>query len=127
MMTLNQLRILVAISKQQHLTYSAKDLCLMQPLSSVQLSSRFSLVVTSIASLEAGYRQQLFQRIGRRIELTDAGRLLVQEATKILDRIMSAKLALKELSRFRCSKLNIGVSRTVTDRSLSNQAEVYEL
>jgi DNA-binding transcriptional LysR family regulator len=127
MMTLNQLRILVAISKQQHRTHAAEDLCLTQPLSSVLLLPRLRLAVNAIASLEAGCRQQLFQQIGRQIKLTDAGRLLVQEVTKILDRVVSAELALKELSSLRRNKLHIGVRHAVANNSLSIQSEACEL
>ena len=65
-MTLEQLRIFVAVAELEHMTRAAQSLNLTQSATSA-----------AIAALETRYAVKLFNRIGRRIELTDAGRLFV--------------------------------------------------
>ena len=48
----------------------------------------------AIAALEARHETKLFDRIGRRIALTEAGRVLLMEARAILARAGAAELAL---------------------------------
>jgi len=68
-MTLDQLRIFVAVAEQQHVTRAANVLALSQ-----------SAVSSSIAALEAQYDVKLFHRIRRNIVLTDAGQQFLNEA-----------------------------------------------
>src|SRR5690606_14995935 len=63
-MTLEQLRIFVAVAEREHVTRAARDLNLTQSAASA-----------AVASIEAFYQTRLFDRIGRRIALTDAGRV----------------------------------------------------
>ena len=58
-MTLEQLRIFVPVAERQHVTQAARALNLAQSAAS-----------HAIASLEARLDTKLFDRIGRRIELT---------------------------------------------------------
>jgi DNA-binding transcriptional LysR family regulator len=62
-MTLDQLRIFVAVAERQHVTQAARALNLAQSAAS-----------NAIAALESEHDTQLFDRVGRRIELTEAGR-----------------------------------------------------
>ena len=48
----------------------------------------------AIAALEARQETKLFDRIGRRIALTEAGRVFLMEARAILARAGAAELAL---------------------------------
>ena len=50
----------------------------------------------AIAALEARHETKLFDRIGRRIALTEAGRVFLMEARAILARAGAAELALSE-------------------------------
>src|SRR5882757_4560386 len=61
-MTLEQLRIFVAVAERQHVTEAARTLNLAQSAAS-----------NAIAALEARHGTKLFNRIGRNIELTEAG------------------------------------------------------
>lgn len=61
-MTLEQLRIFVAVAEREHVTNAARDLNLTQSATSA-----------AVAALEARYATKLFDRVGRRIALTDAG------------------------------------------------------
>ena len=60
-MTLEQLRIFVAVAERQHVTRAAEALNLAQSAAS-----------HAIASLEERHDTKLFDRVGRRIELTEA-------------------------------------------------------
>jgi DNA-binding transcriptional LysR family regulator len=62
-MTLEQLRVFVAVAERQHVTKAAQALNLAQSAAS-----------NAIGVLEARHETKLFDRIGRTIELTEAGR-----------------------------------------------------
>jgi DNA-binding transcriptional LysR family regulator len=62
-MTLEQLRIFVAVAERQHITRAAEVLNLTQ-----------SAVSAAIAALEGRHDAKLFNRIGRGIELTESAR-----------------------------------------------------
>ena len=66
-MTLEQLRIFIAVAESQHVTRAAETLRLTQ-----------SAVSAAISALERRYGVSLFDRVGRRIEL-NAGRPAVPE------------------------------------------------
>ena len=85
-MTIEQLRIFVAVAERQHMTRAAEALNLTQ-----------QAVSAAIVTLENSYSTALFHRVGRRIELTDAGRQFLEEARSLLARAAAAELALAEL------------------------------
>ena len=86
-MTLEQLRIFVAVAEREHVTGAARDINLTQ-----------SAVSAAIAALEARYATRLFDRVGRRIELTQAGRLFLTEARAVLARAAAAETVLMDLA-----------------------------
>jgi len=102
MVTLEQLRIFVAVAERQHVTRAAAALNLAQ-----------SAVSASIATLEAAYGTKLFHRIGRGIELTEAGRLFLGEAEAVLARAASAETVLAELGGLRRGTLSVQASQTI--------------
>ena len=51
----------------------------------------------AIAALEARHETKLFDRIGRRIALTEAGRVFLMEVRAVLARAGAAELALNSL------------------------------
>ena len=63
-MTLEQLRVFVAVAERQHVTRAAAVLNLAQ-----------SAVSAAIAALEARHGAKVFDRVGRGVELTEAGAL----------------------------------------------------
>ena len=81
-MTLEQLRVFVAVAERQHVTRAAEALNIAQ-----------SAVSASIAALEGRHGAKLFHRVGRRIELTEAGALFLAEARAVLARAESAELS----------------------------------
>lgn len=101
-MTLEQLRIFVAVAEREHVTRAARDLNLTQSATSA-----------AVANLEAQYDTKLFHRIGRRIELTDAGRLFLLEARAVLARAAAAETMLADLAGLKRGSLAIAASQTV--------------
>jgi DNA-binding transcriptional LysR family regulator len=101
-MTLEQLRIFVAVAERQHVTQAAQALNLAQSAAS-----------HAIASLEARHDAKLFDRIGRRIELTEAGRVFLAEARSILAQVDRAALTLSEFGDLERGTLIVQASQTI--------------
>lgn len=106
-MTLEQLRVFVAVADALHVTRAAEQLHMTQSAASA-----------SIASLEARYETRLFHRVGRGIELTREGALFLPEARAVLQRAMAAELALGELSGRLRGDLHVAASQTVVNEWL---------
>jgi len=103
-MTLEQLRIFVAAAEREHVTRAAHDLNLTQ-----------SAVSAAIAALESRYAVLLFDRIGRRIALTEAGRLFLVEARAVLARASGAEAVLSDLAGLKRGSLSLAASQTVAN------------
>lgn len=101
-MTLEQLRIFVAVAEREHVTRAAEALHLTQ-----------SAVSAAIAALEGHYGVSLFDRVGRRIELNEEGRTFLGEARAVLARATAAELALSELSGLKRGTLTVQASQTI--------------
>lgn len=103
-MTLEQLRIFVAVALREHVTQGARDLNLTQSATSA-----------AIAALEARYATRLFDRVGRRVVLTEAGRLFLAEARAVLARAAGAETALADLAGLKRGTLRLAGSQTVAN------------
>lgn len=101
-MTLEQLRIFVAAAELLSMTRAAERLHLTQPA-----------ISAAIGALEERYATRLFDRIGRRLALTEAGRLFLPEAVAVLDRAASARQILDDLSGLLRGEVRIAASQTV--------------
>ncbi len=101
-MTLDQLRIFVAVAERQHVTQAARALNLAQSAAS-----------HAIAALEARYDTKLFDRIGRRIELTEAGQAFLAEARAVLVQAGRAELALSEFGTLQRGTLAVQASQSI--------------
>jgi DNA-binding transcriptional LysR family regulator len=101
-MTLEQLRVFAAVAERQHVTRATAALNLAQ-----------SAVSASIAALEARYGAKLFHRVGRGIELTEAGALFLVEARAVLARAEAAALVLLELGDLKRGTLAVHASQTI--------------
>jgi DNA-binding transcriptional LysR family regulator len=101
-MTLEQLRVFVAVAERQHVTHAAEALNIAQ-----------SAVSSSIAALEGRHGAKLFHRVGRGIELTEAGALFLVEARAVLARAESAELVLSELGGLKRGALSVYASQTI--------------
>jgi DNA-binding transcriptional LysR family regulator len=101
-MTLEQLRIFVCVAERLNMTRAAEALHITQ-----------SGVSASISALENAYGTTLFDRVGRRIELSAAGEAFLVEAEKVLRQVGSAQRTLQDLSNLRRGKVSVGASQTV--------------
>ncbi|WP_343314734.1 LysR substrate-binding domain-containing protein [Brucella sp. BE17] len=101
-MTLEQLRIFIEVAEREHLTRAAQALNLTP-----------SAVSSAIRNLEERYGATLFNRIGRRIELTGDGGLFLEEARATLTRARAAEQMLSEFGGGKRGILNIHASQTI--------------
>jgi DNA-binding transcriptional LysR family regulator len=113
-MTLEQLRIFVAVAEREHVTQAARALNMTQSATSA-----------AVTALESRYATRLFDRIGRRIALTEAGRLFLVEARAVLARAAAAERVLADLADLRRGSLSIAASQTVASYWLPQVVERY--
>lgn len=102
-MTLDQLRIFVAVAERLHMTRAAEALHVTQSAASA-----------SVAALEARYGIRLFDRVGRGLQLSEAGRVFLPEARAVLNSARTAEQALDDLAGLRRGVLVIAASQTMT-------------
>jgi DNA-binding transcriptional LysR family regulator len=102
-MTLDQLRAFVAVAERQHVTRAAEALNLTQPA-----------VSAAILALEQQFQLKLFDRVGRGITLTEAGRVFLTEARAVLARTQAAELAMNELQGLARGRITIFASQTIS-------------
>ncbi|CAL74227.1 putative transcriptional regulatory protein, LysR family [Bradyrhizobium sp. ORS 278] len=101
-MTLEQLRIFVAVATREHVTQAARELNLTQSATSA-----------AVAALEARYQTRLFDRVGRRIVLTAAGKAFLVEAKAVLARTAAAETVLDDLAGLKRGQLALAASQTI--------------
>jgi DNA-binding transcriptional LysR family regulator len=101
-MTLEQLRLFVAVAEREHMTRAAAALHRTQ-----------SAVSAAIAGLEAQSGVTLFHRIGRRIVLTDEGRAFLVEARAVVAQADAAERALADLAGLKRGRLSLMASQTI--------------
>lgn len=101
-MTLEQLRIFLAVADTLSMTRASERLHLTQPA-----------VSAAIAALEQRHATHLFDRVGRRLELTEAGRLFLPEARSVLARADAACRVLEDLEGLIRGEIRIAASQTV--------------
>ena len=103
-MTLEQLRVFIAVAEKQHVTQAASQLNLTQSATSA-----------AIAALEARYGIKLFDRIGRGIRLTQTGRDFLSEAREVVARAKAAGQVLDDLAGLKRGSLTLAASQTVAN------------
>ena len=113
-MTLEQLRIFIAVAEQQHVTRAASELNLTQSATS-----------SAIAALEARYGIKLFDRVGRGIVLTQTGRDFLGEARAVVARAKAAAQVLDDLAGLKRGSLNLAASQTVANYWLPQRIETF--
>jgi DNA-binding transcriptional LysR family regulator len=113
-LTLEQLRIFVAVAEREHVSAAARALPLAQ-----------SAVSAAVAALEARYGVALFDRVGRRVALTEAGRALLIDARAILAEVAAAEAALGEFGAGVRGSLSIFASQTIAGYWLPQHLVAY--
>ena len=101
-MTLERLRIFVAVAEREHVTSAARALNLTQ-----------SAVSNAIAALEAEHGVRLFDRVGRGVALNEMGRAFLPEARAVLARVSAADSVLADMSALRRGRVTIFASQTI--------------
>ncbi|KAB8122491.1 LysR family transcriptional regulator [Komagataeibacter medellinensis] len=101
-MTLEQLRLFIAVAEREHVTAAARALHITQ-----------SAVSAAIAALEARHGVRLFHRVGRGIRLTEAGQLFLPEARAVLARVEAAENMLDAFAGLECGTLRVVASQTI--------------
>ncbi|WP_454688968.1 LysR family transcriptional regulator [Achromobacter aloeverae] len=109
-MTLEQLRIFTAVADMLNMTKAASRLHLTQPA-----------VSAAIAALEDRHSTKLFDRVGRRLELTAEGKRFLPEAHAVLARADDAKRVLDDLAGLLQGEVRIAASQTVATYWLPNR------
>lgn len=103
-MTLTQLKIFLTVADLGHVTRAAEILGLTQ-----------SAVSAAIAALENQYEVKLFNRVGRSIQVSEAGELFLSEARAVHDRAEAARRTLRELGGQTVGHLEIAASQTIAN------------
>ena len=96
-MELRQLRYFVAVAEELHFRRAAERLYVAQPAVSEQ-----------IRKLEVELGVRLFNRTNRRVELSDAGAAMLDDARRALAQADSARLAARNASERAAARLRIG-------------------
>lgn len=99
-MTLRHFRIFQALCKTLNMTRTAETLCMTQPS-----------VSQAIAELETHYQTRFFDRLGKKLFLTEAGSELLTRAGDILAQYEQTEQAFQHQKQRRCVRL--GASATV--------------
>lgn len=120
-MTIRHFRIFQALCQSLNMTRTAETLCMTQPS-----------VSQAVAELEKHYQSKLFERLGKKLFLTEAGSELLTRASDILALYENTELAFLHKTQRRCVRL--GASATVGSfllprllRSLRHQAPALEV
>jgi DNA-binding transcriptional LysR family regulator len=101
-MELRHLRYFEAVARLNHVTRAAAELHVAQPALSRQLRD-----------LEGELGLPLFDRVGRRVRLTEAGEALLPHARAVLAQVDMARLAMAERVGLRSGLATIGAPPTV--------------
>lgn len=100
--TLYQLRIFLTVTHYRNYTHAAEELYLSQPSVSAQ-----------VHELERLVGLPLFEQVGKRLVLTQAGQILEEHARKILGAVELAVDTLNRLRKLEAGHLRVAASTTV--------------
>src|SRR6204780_1535283 len=98
-MELRHLRYFVAVAEELNFTRAAKRLGINQPP-----------LTTQIRQFENEMGTPLFVRHARGVELTNAGKLMLEDARVILKQVEQAQIGVRRRARGETGHLNIGSS-----------------
>lgn len=113
-MELHQLRYFVTVAVTGNFSRAAERCHVSQPSLSQQISK-----------LERQLRQRLFDRLGRRVVLTNAGRLLLDRATAIVAAVDDAERQLRDAHSCEGGRLAVGAIPTVAPYLLPRALERF--
>ncbi len=99
--TLRQLQVFEAVARHLSYTRAAEELYLTQPAVSIQ-----------VRQLEESIELPLFEQIGKKIYLTEAGEELQRYSRRIAEQLAEAESVMEELKGLHRGQLNITVATT---------------
>lgn len=108
-----QLRAFTILARTGSFTLAAKEMFLSQ-----------SAVSHSMKALETDVGCRLFDRMGKRVLLTEAGEGLLHHAEKILLEMSAARSSLMQLGKWGQGRLRVGASTTACQHSSVGSARV---
>lgn len=97
-----RLRVFCCVAKNLSFTKASQELFISQPA-----------ITKHIQELETMYQTRLFERMGNKISLTDAGRLLLEHCEKILEEYGRLEYEMNLLRNEHIGKLRLGASTTI--------------
>ncbi len=100
--TIRQLQVFVSVAKHLSYTRAAEELHLTQPAVSMQ-----------IKQLEEAAELPLFEQIGKKVFLTDAGNTVLDHALSIISKLQSIKNDLDQLKGIESGRLKVCIASTV--------------
>ncbi len=108
-MELRHLRYFTVVAELQHFRKAADKLCITQPALSNQ-----------IKQLEKELNTKLFERVGRRVKLSESGELALTVTKRILNEVELLKETVSDLEAGLTGSLKIGVLQTINAVYLRN-------
>lgn len=102
MITLNQLKIFLAVARHEHVTRASEEVNLSQ-----------SAVSMSLRDLEDALQGPLFERVGRNLKLNDRGLLLQVEATRLMHHVDDMVSSFTNKNGNLQGELKVGASSTI--------------
>lgn len=116
-MTLEQLRTFLAVAERGHVSRAAEMLGMSQSGAS-----------SAIRALEVEFGVRLFNRVGRGIELSQAGARFLPEAKAVVERAASARLVLENASDVVAGAVSVAASLTIATYWLPHRlAQFHDL
>lgn len=100
-MDVRDLQVFLSVAKHLNYTRAGEEVNLSQPSVSVRMRQ-----------LQRDLGSKLFEQLGKKIALTEAGQLLVPYATRVIAAIDDARYAIDELQGLERGSLRIGASTT---------------
>ncbi|MGN6565073.1 MAG: LysR family transcriptional regulator [Thermomicrobiales bacterium] len=111
---LHKLRVFAAVAEHEHYSRAADALRISQPALSVH-----------VRDLERYFGVALFERAGRNVRLTDAGRLVQDYARRILALTVEMDEAVEDLRGLRAGQLRLGASTTIGEYLLPDALAAF--
>ncbi len=117
-MEVRDLQVFISVAKHLNYTRAGEEVHLSQPSVSVR-----------IKQLESELGVKLFEQLGKKVALTEAGQLLVPYANRVIRAVEDARHAIEELQGLDRGSLRIGASTTpgmyISPRTIARFKELH--
>ncbi|MDR0270516.1 LysR family transcriptional regulator [Paenibacillus sp.] len=113
-MEIRQLQYFMAVCEEMHFTKAAEKIGVSQPTLSQQ-----------IRALEDELHMPLFDRIGKKIALTEAGQMLLNNATVIMNTLQNTKDSIADLRHMHGGKIRVGIMPSDLDYRITQLVVDY--